>query len=684
VTFAIYSSEAAKLAVSSTLFVFAAPEGGTNPEEQVLGISNRNCGAMNWVISEDCDWLTVEPKSGTCSDEVDDVNLNVDISGLAGGKYNCQITVTAGGAEDSPQIIDVELNICEELQLLGSGEPNDPYQVGTPDELIALGQYPCYYDKCFVLVYDIDLSGHAFDKALIAADKDNTNSGFDGIPFTGVFDGAGHRILNLTIDASVSNNDYLGLFGQISGERTQVKNLGLENVSVGGGGASAYVGGLCGENINCTIRNCHTTGSVSGGIRYLCILGGLCGKNDGGVISDCYSACYVNGWLRVGGLCGLNYKGTISNSHSTGHIEARGSFVGGLCGYNWYGIIVDCYATGSVNNGTSGWAEDFGGLCGRNSKGEITNCYAAGSVTLTGTLVRGGGLCGRNVGTIANSYSEGSVTGGDDSVSLGGLCGDNEGIISKCYSRGSARGGDGSRQIGGLCGYNNKLIVGCFWDIESSKMATSDGGMGLPTDQMQTMSTFTDAGWDFVGETFNGIEDIWFIPQQDYPHLWWEGMQVPMKLTPVSLNCRSEGNWIKAHITLPQGFTIADVDSNRPAILHSLGFESAPLYVFVNKDKQVEIEAAFEREAVCSLTGDWPEKLTVAGFLAEGNIFLGTSKVRIIHPGMKVIEDLASYWLLRDCVYNNWCNGIDINRDSLVNLMDYALLLNTNVEFVSE
>jgi hypothetical protein len=32
--------------------------------------------------------------------------------------------------------------------------------------------------------------------------------------------------------------------------------------------------------------------------------------------------------------------------------------------------------------------------------------------------------------------------------------------------------------------------------------------VGLPTAQMQTKITFTDVGWDFVGETVNGIEDI--------------------------------------------------------------------------------------------------------------------------------------------------------------------------------
>jgi hypothetical protein len=82
--------------------------------------------------------------------------------------------------------------------------------------------------------------------------------------------------------------------------------------------------------------------------------------------------------------------------------------------------------------------------------------------------------------------------------------------------------------------------------------------------------------------------------------------------------------------------------------------------------------------------GDWPQELTVAGFLADGNIFLGTSTFKIIHPGMKVIEELANCWLQLDCVHTTWCDGIDVNRDSLVNLLDYALLLNSQIEFISE
>jgi hypothetical protein len=256
------------------------------------------------------------------------------------------------------------------------------------------------------------------------------------------------------------------------------------------------------------------------------------------------------------------------------------------------------------------------------------------------------------------------------------------GTISNSYSTGSVTG---DNNVGGLVGsgrVNN--VSNSFWDIETSGQSSSEGGTGLPTAEMQTMSTFTDVGWDFVGETFNGIEDIWFIPQQDYPHLWWEGMQVLMKLTPRTLNCRSKGNWVKAHLTLPEGFTVADVDPDRPAVLHSFGFQSLPPYVFVNKNERVQIEAAFEREALCSLSGDWPEELTVAGFLSDGNIFLGISTVRMITPGLKDIEELALYWLNADCIHPDFCDGVDLNRDSLVNLLDYALLQNNQVEFIRE
>jgi hypothetical protein len=506
----------------------------------------------------------------------------------------------------------------------GTGEVNDPYLIYTAYQLNNIGLIPCHWDKHFKLMADIDLSGYTGTSFNIIGYRVSSS---DNKSFTGVFDGNGHTISNFTYDSN--DTGYIGVFGYVSGYKAKIKDLGLVDPNVYGGWSVGSLVGLSGG----TITNCYVEGGSVAGDRY------------------------------VGGLVGYNfYLGTITNCYATGNVTGTGYNAGGLVGLNYRSTINNCYSSCNVSGNV-----EVGGLVGCNSYlGTITNCYSTGSVTGEYYV---GGLAGQNGYCYWNDWIGQWVC--------------IPGMISKCYSTGMVKG---TTEVGGLLGYNKEgEVIASFWDVETSEQTTSAGGTGLPTDQMQTMSTFSDAGWVFVGETINGVEDLWFIPQQDYPHLWWEGMQIPMKLTPGRLNCRSEGNWVKAHIILPEGFTVEDVDPVRPAVLHSFGFESTyPLYVFVNKDKLVEIEAAFEREAICSLTGNWPEELTVAGFLSDGGIFLGTSKIRIIHPGMNVIEELAWYWLNADCVHPDFCNDIDMNRDSFVNLLDYALLMNNEVEFVTD
>ena len=40
----------------------------------------------------------------------------------------------------------------------GTGEPNDPYQIATAEDLMLLGETPEDYDKHFILTADIDLA----------------------------------------------------------------------------------------------------------------------------------------------------------------------------------------------------------------------------------------------------------------------------------------------------------------------------------------------------------------------------------------------------------------------------------------------------------------------------------------------------------------------------------------------
>jgi len=141
----------------------------------------------------------------------------------------------------------------------GTGEPNDPYQIATAEDLIALGERFEDYDKHFILTADIDLDPNlpgrkVFDKALIAPDVDGINAWyFDGISFTGVFDGNGHKLRN-----------YRGshaLFGCVWGATAEVKNLGLIKPDVVGDDArSLLVGELRDGTVsNCEVQDCNLT-----------------------------------------------------------------------------------------------------------------------------------------------------------------------------------------------------------------------------------------------------------------------------------------------------------------------------------------------------------------------------------------------------------------------------------------
>lgn len=125
-----------------------------------------------------------------------------------------------------------------------------------------------------------------------------------------------------------------------------------------------------------------------------------------------------------------------------------------------------------------------------------------------------GGLVGINLGSVVNCCSTGSVAGQSD---VGGLVGYNGGRIITSYSTGIATG---EYSVGGLVGHNSfgGSITSSFWDFETSDRVTSSGGTGLTTAEMQDINTFLNAGGDFMGETVNGTEDIWWILDgQNYP-----------------------------------------------------------------------------------------------------------------------------------------------------------------------
>jgi len=159
--------------------------------------------------------------------------------------------------------------------------------------------------------------------------------------------------------------------------------------------------------------------------------------------------------------------------------------------------------------------------------GTVTCSYSNGSVSAEDNA---GGLVGSNRNVVRNCYATGGVTG-DGGV--GGLVGINTwpGKIISCYSIGAV---GGTTYVGGLVGFNDEAIIKTsFWDTRTSGRDSMCGrerygigcndANGKTTGEMRMGDTFLSAGWDFVAERENGIEEIWSICEGlDYPQFAWQ------------------------------------------------------------------------------------------------------------------------------------------------------------------
>jgi parallel beta-helix repeat protein len=163
-------------------------------------------------------------------------------------------------------------------------------------------------------------------------------------------------------------------------------------------------------------------------------------------------------------------------------------------------------------------------------------------------------------------------------------------------------------------------------------------------------------------------------------------MEVAMKFTPRVLNTKSRGKQLKAHLILPEGFGVDDVDTDTPAMLEPLGIASDYVKAVVNKEGLVEIKTAFARAKFCS-GGDYgPAEVIVVGLLKSGEYglyFYGTDTIKVNATDIKDLATLASHWLNGDCRPPDWCEGADVDQDSVVNFVDFAFLESCCVEVTS-
>jgi hypothetical protein len=302
----------------------------------------------------------------------------------------------------------------------------------------------------YLLMNDLDSGTSGYGE--FAGKEANQGKGWQPIgttddPFTGSFDGQGYEIAGMFIDRP--DEYWVGFFGAVD-ETGAVQDVKVVNANVTGEWA---VGCLAGENWG-DVSNSYSSGAVSGDD---CV-GGLIGTNSGSV-SSCHSVADVKGRWDVGGLVGCSDStGIICNSHSVGNVTGEWA-VGGLAGGNVGGIVERSYSTSDVTG------DDYVG-----------------------------GLVGDNQGTVIDSYSCGPVTG---EWYVGGLVGDNDSLatVSYCYASNTVTG---YSFVGGLAGSNWGTVSDSFWNLETSGMTESDGGVGLTTAEMNNIVTFSETGWNII------------------------------------------------------------------------------------------------------------------------------------------------------------------------------------------
>ena len=316
----------------------------------------------------------------------------------------------------------------------------------------------------YALAASLDLSGQTYTDALVGQ-ASNTS-------FTGILDGLGHTVSNLTVNKS---GDYAGLFGYSNG--ATIRNIGTVGGSVTG---NSYTGGLVGSlSGNGTVSNAYATGEINGSLY----TGGLVGMADGSSISNAHATGAVRGNINVGGLVGGIGYSSITNSHATGTVSGLDN-LGGLIGSSERGVISNVYATGAV----SGNSDNHGGLVGYIYQTGISNAYATGAVSGNNYI---GGLVGYmlQTSTISNSYATGAVSA---SNSGGGLVGLADGAtISSSYAAGAV---SGSNYVGGLVGASSSATIAHAY--ATGAVSSSGSNVGGLVGYLMSGGTVSNAYWD--------------------------------------------------------------------------------------------------------------------------------------------------------------------------------------------
>ena len=330
----------------------------------------------------------------------------------------------------------------------GSGAETDPYIISAGSELAYIASQinrgVTFDGVFFKLANDIDLNKLEWTPAgYYYEDADGEKI----IAFSGVFDGDGHKITNLSITDltaakaldGYSKNIAVGLFGALN--NATIKNLTIEGATIvaANDGGALYAGALAGYIGDSTILSCGASADITAKGLERTAAGILGGAIMGGTATEVTTSGSVNcleapGTVDAGGLAGYTATADFSGLNITANVNTSGVldiYVGGVSGYSDSSTTTASTITVSASAATTGEANAAmgGGICGAAHTGVDGDNTVNATLTISAVKsAYSGGFYGyaENVittGGTAAATQNTSVTGADSRVVAGGVCG---------------------------------------------------------------------------------------------------------------------------------------------------------------------------------------------------------------------------------------------------------------------
>ena len=286
------------------------------------------------------------------------------------------------------------------LELAGSGTAGDPYQIADKEDLL--------YAVGLLNSRDVRIQGKSL---LLTADIDMSGENFPMIDeFTGVFDGDGHKISNLTINDDTTGKRTEYRVGFVRVNTGSIQNIVFDHpviTSAADCGADGYSGVavVAGENGHGgSIRACAVIDAEVTALKASKVAGitALNGRYEG--INASISNCFVSGSFTCGprsgqygpqpaGIAGYSATSSILNCVADVDITIEGDseqvYAGIICAYpNTVTLRGNVAYGGSITTTGNNEKEDFGRIyafTGFQSSLTLNNNLACGDITFNGS-----------------------------------------------------------------------------------------------------------------------------------------------------------------------------------------------------------------------------------------------------------------------------------------------------------